>query len=295
MAVLVVGKGGTLGAALAERLDADALELRMPDPTNDEVVPEIARADVVVNAGGPRVRPGLGFADYFREHVGVAGRVVRSMRAGTHLVFLSSTAVFGARSGPPLSPTTPEAPTLFPSAAYACAKLAAETTTRALARERDVRVTVLRPSMVYGPGIDSALESVRRLRGRGLSLRFTPGRLRQHLVHIDLLVAAVAHAASQAPPQSDRILLAADPFVLTNDDLVLGGGAPIVLPVDLADVAGHMLGGLGIDAPSLVETLSVLAIDNEFDSRTLFTELDLDPATFARERTFDRYYRKDAP
>ena len=72
--------------------------------------------------------------------------------------------VYGAR-GALLTTDDIEAPARFPAPAYACAKLAAEAEVRTLSRARGVHVTVLRPSMVYGPSIDSALESVLRLAG----------------------------------------------------------------------------------------------------------------------------------
>src|SRR5215472_8580966 len=123
--VTVVGSSGTLGARLATRLGARPVDLRGTDPRDTAPVPAIAEARVVVNAGGPRVRPGLDWEDYAREHVGLAARVVRSMRAGSRLVHLGSTAVYGAR-GCMLDAGAPEAPECFPMPAYACAKMAAE-------------------------------------------------------------------------------------------------------------------------------------------------------------------------
>ena len=75
MEILVVGKGGTLGAAIARRLGCAAIELRASDTREGSAIDEVAAADVVVNASGPRVRAGLDRADYFREHVGIATRV----------------------------------------------------------------------------------------------------------------------------------------------------------------------------------------------------------------------------
>jgi len=290
MTVLVVGKGGTLGAAIAQRLHAEALELRAPDPRDDGPVSELRGATVVVNAGGPRVRKGLDFADYFREHVGVATRVVRSMAPGSHVVHLSSTAVFGAQSGR-LGIDSVAAPTLFPSAAYACAKLAAEAQLRVLARERGIHVTVLRPSMVYGPGIDSALESIRRLSRRGIALRLLPERARQHLVHADLFLDAVERAASTLPHEGERSLVLADPFILQNRDLVPERGVPVPLPLEAAAVARRVLDALDVGPTLSLEALAVLAIDNEFDWKTSFDELGLEPERYARDRTFDPYFR----
>lgn len=289
MSVVIVGRGGTLGAVLADRLAADAIELRVPDPTDMTEVGAIARASVVINAGGPRVRPGLVNADYVREHVGLAARIVRSMRPGAHLIHLSSTAVYGARAKR-LGVDDVEAPTLFPYADYAAAKLAAETMVRSLGPERGIHVTVVRPSMVYGPGIDSAVESIRRLAGRGISLRLAPGRLRQHLVHIDLLVDLIAAVAQRKAPSGARIFVAADPFVLTNEDLIAPARLPVVVPLAALAAAKRAIGVAGL-SPDILDTFAVLAIDNEFEGGPAFAACGLDPARYARERTFDPYFR----
>jgi dTDP-4-dehydrorhamnose reductase len=63
MRTVVVGAGGTLGALLASRLDAIPLEVRATDPTDTSILQEVADADVVVNASGPRVRPELAWPD----------------------------------------------------------------------------------------------------------------------------------------------------------------------------------------------------------------------------------------
>jgi hypothetical protein len=62
--VAVVGVGGALGRRIADQLGARAVDLRCSNPCDERRVPELADADVVVNAGGPRVRPGLRWGDY---------------------------------------------------------------------------------------------------------------------------------------------------------------------------------------------------------------------------------------
>lgn len=288
--VIVVGAGGTLGARLARHLGARGVEARCRDPRDTAPLEEVSDARVVVHAGGPRVRPGLDWADYFREHVGLTSRVVRAMRPGSHLVHVSSTAVYGASRGVRLGPESPEAPVLFPSAHYACAKLAAETAARALGAQRGIAVTVVRPSMVYGPSVDSALESLRRLSARGVSLRLAPRALRQHLVHVDLLLALVERCASVGP-FAERLLVAADPFVLTNGDLELPG-VPVWIPTGAAASAQRAWArAMPIAAPLSLDALAVLAADNTFDGLAALRATGLDAATFARERTFDPYWR----
>jgi nucleoside-diphosphate-sugar epimerase len=288
----VVGTGGNLGARIAERLQARGVELRCPDPRTKSVLPDLAEATAVVNVGGPRVRPGLGWSDYFREHVGVTAAVLRSMRPGARLIHVSSTAVYGAR-GDVLGATSSEAPTLFPSAAYACAKLAAESAARALGAERSIDVVVLRPSMVYGPGVDSALETLRRLHRRGVQLRLAPASVRQHLLHIDTLLTVIDRARTQRVVHDATPLLVADPFVLTNGDLAAVDGKGLPLTVDVRAAAqGHagvarVLGA----SPGALEALAVLGMDNAFDVAPTWRALGLDPRRFDREATFDVYWQ----
>jgi nucleoside-diphosphate-sugar epimerase len=292
---MIVGAAGTLGARLVERLGARGVDLRCSDPREERFVPELGQADVVVNVGGPRVRAGLGWVEYFREHVGVTTTVVRSMRPGARLVHVSSTAVYGAR-GESLRATSREAPTLFPSPAYACAKLAAETAARALGRQSGLQVRVLRPSMVYGPDVESALATIRRLHRRGVRLLFLPSRVRQHVLHVSLLVRCVEAATRTPLPGDEGPLLLADPFVLTNTDLAPATrrGVPVAVDVQAAAWAhGALARAIGF-APDALEALAVLGLDNEFDVAATWPALSIDPAEFSRARTFDPYWTGDA-
>src|ERR1700722_3177130 len=90
----VVGADGALGTMLVKALGAQGVALRHPAESLDARVPEIADRDFVVNVSGPRVRPGLGWGDYMREHVGTATAVARQMRPQSHLVHFSSVAVY---------------------------------------------------------------------------------------------------------------------------------------------------------------------------------------------------------
>jgi nucleoside-diphosphate-sugar epimerase len=289
--LVCVGARGTLGGLLVQRLGARGIEIRCPDPGDERGVPELADADVVVNVGGPRVRPGLTWVDYFREHVGVTTTVVRSMRPGARLVHVSSTAVYGAR-GTLLGPGAREAPTRFPSIAYACAKLAAEAIARTSGVERGLVVRVLRPSMVYGPGVDSALDTIRRLHRRGVRLRLRPERVRQHLLHVDLLVHAVERAVTGAVDRGERPLALADPVVVTNADLAPQASRWPAIDVDVSAAAAlhdRWARTLGL-APGALEALAVLGLDNEFDVEPMVRVLRVDAGAFSRAATFDAYW-----
>jgi nucleoside-diphosphate-sugar epimerase len=290
--IACVGVGGTLGAILAERLGAVGVEVRCPDPTDDRTVPELESADVVVNASGPRGRPGLVWEDYFREHLGVTSTVVRSMRPGARLVQISSVAVWGAQRAR-IGPESPMAPTLFPAKAYACAKLLAESMAHVSGAARGIAVRVLRPSIVYGPGVESALDTLRRMHARGVRLRLTPARVRQQLLHIDFFVHAVERAVTVPIAPDETALALADPFVLTNADLAPPPGRWPNVDIDvLAAAAAHRRWSRTVGIPPLsMEALAILGIDNEFDVEPTLRTLGIDAARFSRALTFDPYWR----
>jgi nucleoside-diphosphate-sugar epimerase len=284
---------------LCERLGARGVDRRHPGERIGDFDAEIEAGDVVVNVGGPRVRPGLGWADYLREHVGLSSLVARSMRPGTHLVHVSSAAVYGAQPGGVIDAKTTEAPALFANPSYAWAKLSGELAARAIGHERGVRVTVVRFPDVYGPGVESVVDTLLRYARRGLRLELTPRAMRRHMLHVTLLVRAMERLVAIGPVRG-RPLIVADPFVLTNAEINAAirrrspRGASIPVPLDRAEALLRRWPGFPErDAPPQLAALAVLGQDNAFDWRDAFSALGMDAAEFARERTFDAYVQGD--
>jgi nucleoside-diphosphate-sugar epimerase len=291
--MIVAGADGTLGALLVDKLRARGITIRCKDMRHNQPL-QLDRATTVVNAAGPRARPGLDWSDYFREHLGTTRAIVRAMKPGNHLIHLSSTAVFGARSMR-LDSDSPESPLLFPMAAYASAKYAAELAVRALCEEKKIRLTILRLSMVYGPGIDSAMASLSKMAARGLRLALKPGSARQHLLSRELLIQGLMNAC-QYGPLGPRPLILADPFSITNDEInraiarIHPKAFSVALPLGCFERLSRLwmrLAEYKFTMP--IASLAVLAIDNEFDWQPAFQALRLNPAEFGRDQTFDRY------
>jgi nucleoside-diphosphate-sugar epimerase len=292
--VAFVGADGALGSALAGDLGARGVRLRCPDLTDATPLAVLAEADVVINAAGPRHHPELQWSDYFREHVGTATRVARSMRPGAYLVHVSSAAVYGSRRRF-ADAATPEDPSAFPAESYAWAKLAAEHAVRAICAERGVRLTVLRPSIIYGPGSGGVLLTLRRIAARGVRFVLTPPEARQHLLHMDLFRRVLEALVERGASGDFPMLVLADPFVLTtrdvNDALRRAGPRAVPVPVPLALAAAAIRAWqhrLEIQAPAHLAVAAMLALDNEYDWRPSFQGLGLDPAEFGREK-FERF------
>jgi len=290
---IVVGADGTLGSLLVQRLGARGVTIRCKDMTRDEPL-ALESPATVINAAGPRARPGLGWADYFREHLGTSRAIIRSIKAGSHLIHLSSTAVFGAR-GVKLDVDSPESPLLFPMPAYAGAKYAAELAMRGWCAERGIGLTIFRLSMVYGKGIDSALESMRKMAARGLRLALKPESLRQHLLNIELLVHGLMQSC-RCGPLGPRALTLADPFSVTNSEIndaisrlypkAISVSVPLGCFAKLSK-RWNCMSEFRITMP--LASLAVLAIDNEFAWQPAFQSLGIDPAEFDRKHALDRY------
>lgn len=288
---VVVGAAGTLGTVLVRELGLPGVELRGGEEAAG--LAAVSVADAVVNVGGPRVRPELRGADYEREHVAVVRAIAGAMKPGAHLVHVSSTAVFGAQPGAFLR-VGDEAPGTFPMPEYAAAKLAAERLAVRAAAERGLGLTVLRPAMVYGAGVDSMVATLMRLAHRGADLTPLAGPARQHLTHVDLFVAAVRAALGRGPSGATPLTVA-DPFVFTTRDIADAarrGGAravPVPLPLGALTRAHSLARALLRDrVPGSLAALAVLAMDNEYDVRPAFVALGLNAGDFARAGVFMR-------
>jgi nucleoside-diphosphate-sugar epimerase len=292
--IIVVGADGTLGEMLKNHLTADGISLRCENMAKCEP-PHLENYATVINAAGPRARPGLNWSDYFREHIGTARAIVHGMHSGSHLIHLSSTAVYGAQAAL-LGPDSLEAPLLFPMPGYAAAKLASEYAIRASCEARGIGLTILRLSMVYGAGVDSALDSLSRMANRGLRLMLKPDTFRQHLLNIELLVHGMKLACQRGPAGSNPLILA-DPFFITNgqinDALVKKYPKSKSISMPLSFFANISRRWKRISEFSLtmpIASLAVLAIDNEFAWQPAFHALGINPDEFNRNNTFDKYF-----
>lgn len=113
----------------------------------------------------------------------------QSASAGVRrLVYLSSVKVLGE--------STPERPfdessQPAPEDAYGQSKLEAEQALRGVAAKTGLEVVVLRPPLVYGPGVGANFLRLMRLVARGLPLPLGAVRNRRSLIHVRNLASAI--------------------------------------------------------------------------------------------------------
>jgi nucleoside-diphosphate-sugar epimerase len=248
--ILVTGASGFVGRALVGELAAAGKSVRaamrqpadvFPRSVEVVAVSDLTRpvewrallkdVDTVVHlAGIAHAGPGIAEEAYDRvnrvatEELAHAASAVGIRR----LVFMSS---IRAQCGPQSARVLTEADPPQPTDAYGRSKLAAEDAVRASA----VPFTILRPVLIYGPGVKGNLDRLLRLAHSPWPLPLGLCRNRRSLLARRNLIAAVL-LALESPAMAGETYNVADPAPLTLADIVealragLGRG-PGLLPV----------------------------------------------------------------
>ncbi|MGE3342201.1 MAG: NAD-dependent epimerase/dehydratase family protein [Vicinamibacterales bacterium] len=153
-------------------------------------------------------------------------------------VFVSTIKVNGERTQPG-RPFRPE-DTPLPVDPYAISKYEAEQGLKALARETGLEVVILRPVLVYGPGVRGNFETMLRWLHRGVPLPLGAVNSRRSLLAAanlaDLIATCVRH-----PSAANETFLVSDGEDLTTPDILRTAAGFMGVPARLVPVAPPIL------------------------------------------------------
>lgn len=200
----------------------------------------------------------------YRE-ANVAGTLTLARQAAEsgvkRFVFLSSIKVNGEASPVP-HPFTPYV-AQFPQDPYGLSKYEAELGLWQIARETDIEVTVIRPPLVYGPGVRANFRTMMNWIRKGLPLPLAAVNNKRSLVFVDNLVDLILLCAHHPQAAGETFLVSDDHDVSTAEllaDMAKALGVPSRLwplpprcllwaarVLGKAPVAERLLGSLQVD------------------------------------------------
>jgi nucleoside-diphosphate-sugar epimerase len=256
--ILVTGGTGFVGAAVVARLNREGIKTRACTRRRDAPMPAGVHAFHVDGlTAGTDWRPALSGVEVVvhlaaRVHVmkdkaddplvefrrvnvdGTLNLARQAAAAGVRrFVFVSSIKVNGEATRPerPFSADDPAAP-LDP---YGVSKLEAENGLRDIAGKSGMEVVIIRPPLVYGPGVKANFSALTKAVQRGWPLPLGRVNNRRSLVALDNLVDFIMTCSSH-PLAANQVFLVSDGHDLSVAELVRGLARAAGVPARLVPV-----------------------------------------------------------
>jgi nucleoside-diphosphate-sugar epimerase len=261
--ILVTGASGFVGRALVSRLVGHQqvrISVRAPSLAENSPETEVVRAQLSTDQDWSHALVGVSvvvhcaarvhvmneessdpLAEFRRVNVdGTLRLASQAAVAGVkRFVFLSSIKVNGEQTefGKPFA--AGQQPN--PGDPYGVSKMEAEDGLRALARETGMEVVIIRPPLVYGPGVKANFLTMMRWLRRGLPLPLgaVTGN-RRSLVALDNLVDLIVICIDH-PSAANQIFLVSDGESLSTDALLRRMGVALGRPARLIPVPVFLL------------------------------------------------------
>ncbi len=300
MRTLITGATGFVGQALCAAASAQGWQVRAAlrhDRSLPAGVDQLVVGDIGAHTDWTQALAGVGVVMHLAARVHVmrdtaadplaAFRTVNLLgtenlaRQAAHarvrrLVFLSSIKVNGEST--PLGRPFTEDDASAPGDAYAMTKHEAEQALRALAEQTGIEVVILRPPLVYGPGVKANFLSLMRAVARGVPLPLGAIDNRRSLIYVGNLADAILRCGNH-PAAAGQTYLVSDGEAVSTPELArrlaqtMGRPARVFpVPLGLLSLAGRLTG----KAAQMARLMDSLHIDDgkirrELDWRPLFS------------------------
>ncbi|WP_150909691.1 UDP-glucose 4-epimerase family protein [Marinobacter halotolerans] len=179
-------------------------------------------------------------AEYRRVNVqGTLNLAKQSVAAGVkRFIFVSSIKVNGEQTLPGRRFTADDQPA--PEDAYGLSKLEAEKALQALVEENSMELVIIRPPLVYGPGVKGNFATLVKLVDRGIPLPFGSVHNKRSLIAltnlVDLVITCLDH-----PAAANQVFLASDGQDLSTTELLRGVAYAMGKPARLVSIPSKLL------------------------------------------------------
>lgn len=156
-------------------------------------------------------------------------------------IFISSIKVNGEGTPPGIAYRADDKPA--PIDPYGISKLEAEQGLKALAANTGMEVVIIRPVLVYGPGVKANFLSMMRWLYRGVPLPFGSVHNRRSLVALDNLVDLIVTCCHH-PAAANQVFLASDDEDVSTTQLLSKLAAALGKPARLLPVPSGLMSGV---------------------------------------------------
>ena len=248
MRVLLTGATGFVGRGLLERMPAlvnveVVAALRRPVSGFPEHVTCLQIGVVIHSAARVHVmhdQAAEPLAAFRKVNVGGTLNLARQAAAAgvRRFVFISSIKVNGEGTSGGVPYLADDQPA--PSDPYGISKMEAEQGLRALAAESGMEVVVIRPTLIYGPGVKANFLNMMRWLDKGMPLPFGAIHNRRSLVALDNLVDLIVTCIDH-PGAANRTFLVSDGEDLSTTELLRRMGEALGKPARLLPVPSRLL------------------------------------------------------
>jgi nucleoside-diphosphate-sugar epimerase len=179
-------------------------------------------------------------SEYRRVNVdGTLNLARQAAESGVHrFIFVSSVKVNGELSNErkPFSPSDAPAP----EDAYGVSKWEAEQGLKAIAKETAMEVVIVRPPLVYGPGVKGNFASMVKLVRKGVPLPLGSIRNKRSLVAVDNLVDFIVTCIDH-PAAANQVFMVSDGEDISTSELLCELGKAMGKPARLVPVPAGLL------------------------------------------------------
>ncbi len=277
MTIFVTGANGFIGSALCESLRKDGVSVCAAKRTMRlQVDGDIAIGDISMQMNwGPALKnvkqvvhlaarvhvmsdkSANSLTEFRRVNVEGTGSLARQAAAAgvRRFVFLSSIKVNGEFTEQGRFFTADDEPA--PEDPYGVSKYEAEQLLRQIAAETGMEVVIIRPPLVYGPGVKANFESMMRWLARGFPLPLAAvTENRRSLVALDNLVGLIVTCLIH-PAAANQTFLVSDGDDLSTAQLIKRMGAAMGHPARLFYVPPALLklGATVLNKPGVYQRL----------------------------------------
>lgn len=168
-----------------------------------------------------------------------------------------------------------------PQDAYAISKCEAEQFLQQLANDTHLEVTIVRPTLVYGPGVKGNFINLLKLVNKGFPLPLNNIHNRRSMVYLDNLVDAL-FICIKHPNAANQIFLVSDEYPISTSDLLRDLGELLNKPNRLFTIPENCLKLIGKVVNRSAEFERVLN-SLEVNTNKIFTVLKWKPPFTTRE------------